>query len=93
MPRSFLVKTKKTHLLGQSKDSFRQRCQSQIHAAQPVGQDRREHEDAVQPLTPTLGVKDILAEAHSPWDRMAARSHSAPTDDPWASGTLHFLWH
>ncbi|KAM7386311.1 hypothetical protein PAMA_009103 [Pampus argenteus] len=78
MPRSFLVKTKRTHLLGQTKDSFRQNCQSQIDADQSEGQDRREPEDAVQPLTPALGVKDVLAETHSLLDRMAVRPHSAP---------------
>lgn len=95
MPRSFLVKSKRTHPLGSFKDSFRQQPQPQTEAGQPfqhaMGQDRRYPEDAVQPLSPVLGVKDLLAEACSPWDGMAVRSHSAPTDDPWPSGTQHFL--
>ncbi|XP_042249588.1 zinc finger protein Gfi-1b-like [Thunnus albacares] len=88
MPRSFLVKSKRTHLLGQSKDSFRQHSKSQTDADQPVTQGRTEPEDAVQPLTATFGVKDFLAEAHSLWDSLAVRSHSAPTDHPWASATV-----
>ncbi|XP_071319175.1 zinc finger protein Gfi-1b [Trachinotus anak] len=84
MPRSFLVKSKRSHPLGPSKDSFRQHCQSRSDAEQPVrGQDRRHPEDTVQPLSPTSGVKDLLAEACSPWNGMAVQFKSAPTDDPW----------
>ncbi|XP_062294340.1 zinc finger protein Gfi-1b-like [Scomber scombrus] len=88
MPRSFLVKSKRTHLLGQSKDSFRQHSRSQAGAKQPFGQDRREPEDAVQPLTSTLGVKDVLASGHSLWNRMAVWSNSDPTCDPRTSATV-----
>ncbi|KAG8006464.1 Zinc finger protein Gfi-1b [Nibea albiflora] len=86
MPRSFLVKSKRTHLLGQSKDSFRQQSQHHTDADQPVqramGQGRSYPEDAVQPLSPTVEVKDLLAAACSPWDGMAIRS--APRDWPSA---------
>ncbi|CAK6960316.1 zinc finger protein Gfi-1b-like [Scomber scombrus] len=88
MPRSFLVKSKRTHLLGQSKDSFRQHSRSQADAKQPFGQDRREPEDAVQPLTSTLGVKDVLASGRSLWNRMAVWSNSDPTCDPRTSATV-----
>ncbi|XP_010744671.2 zinc finger protein Gfi-1b [Larimichthys crocea] len=86
MPRSFLVKSKRTHPLGQSKDSFRQQSQHQTDADQPVqhamGQGRSSPEGAVQPLSPTVGVKDLLAAGCSPWDGMAIRS--APIDWPSA---------
>lgn len=86
MPRSFLVKSKRTHPLGQSRDSFRQQSQHQTDADQPVqhamGQGRSSPEGAVQPLSPTVGVKDLLAAGCSPWDGMAIRS--APID--WPSG-------
>ncbi|XP_074511689.1 uncharacterized protein LOC141780387 isoform X2 [Sebastes fasciatus] len=92
MPRSFLVRSKRTHLPGPSKDSYRQHSQPQTDAHQPVqhalGQSRRSPEDAVQPLSPMLGVKDLLPKACSPWDGMAVRSHSAPTDDPWPSAPV-----
>ncbi|KAM9346179.1 uncharacterized protein ABDE67_012807 [Symphorus nematophorus] len=87
MPRSFLVKSKRTHLLGPSKDS-----QRRTDADQPVqnvlGQNRRYPADTVQPLSPTVGVKHLLAEACLPWHRTAVRSHSAPTDDAWPSAPV-----
>ncbi|XP_068593165.1 zinc finger protein Gfi-1b isoform X2 [Cebidichthys violaceus] len=88
MPRSFLVRSKRTHLLGPSKDSYRQHSQPQTDANQPVqratGQGRRRcPEDAVRPLSPMLGVKDLLA--CSPWEGMAVRSHRNPTEEPWRS--------
>ncbi|XP_044038423.1 zinc finger protein Gfi-1b-like [Siniperca chuatsi] len=89
MPRSFLVKSKRTHFLGPSKDFFRQHSQPQPSANQPVPhemrQDRRYPEDEESPM---LGVKDLLAETCSPWDGMAVRSHSAPTDDSWHSAPV-----
>uniref|UniRef100_UPI0037E95322 zinc finger protein Gfi-1b n=1 Tax=Semicossyphus pulcher TaxID=241346 RepID=UPI0037E95322 len=89
MPRSFLVKSKKAHLLGSSRDSFRCSSRLQVAAdppAQPaMGQERRCGEYAVQPSLPMLGVKGLLDEACSPWERMAVRSHSAHADDPWSS--------
>ncbi|XP_038549735.1 zinc finger protein Gfi-1b-like [Micropterus salmoides] len=92
MPRSFLVKSKRTHLLGPSKDSFRQHSQPQTDTEQPVqhavGRDRRYPEDVEQHFSPMLGVKDLLAEACSPWDGMAARGQSAPTDDTWPSAPV-----
>ncbi|XP_040917657.1 zinc finger protein Gfi-1b-like [Toxotes jaculatrix] len=94
MPRSFLVKSKRTHLLVPSKDIFRQHSQSQTDAEQPVqhvmGQERRHLEDAMQPFPPSLGVKDLLAEASSPWGGIATRFNSALTDDPWTSGTQDY---
>lgn len=87
MPRSFLVKSKKTHLLGPAKDSFRQRSLSRRDAQEPVtGKDSRHLEDAGQPSSPIFGVRDLVAEACSPWSRSAVRSHSDPTQDRWSSG-------
>ncbi|KAL7377804.1 hypothetical protein ABVT39_004562 [Epinephelus coioides] len=91
MPRSFLVRSKRTHLLGPAKDTFRQHCQDHTDH-QPVqhvmGQVRRCPEDAVQPLPPMFGVKDLLGEGVSPWDGMAVRSLRAPTDDSWPSAPM-----
>lgn len=76
---------------GSFKDSFRHRFQPRKDNDKPVGhavgQGRRYHEDAVQPLSSIVGVRDLLAEACSPWDVMAARSHGASADDPRPSGT------
>ncbi|KAG7216144.1 hypothetical protein INR49_028992, partial [Caranx melampygus] len=87
MPRSFLVKSKRFHLPGPSKDAFRPHSQSRADAeplAQHVmGQDRRDPGDAVQTLPTAFGVKDLLAEACSPWDRMAVQVNSGHEDDPW----------
>ncbi|XP_030591445.1 zinc finger protein Gfi-1b-like [Archocentrus centrarchus] len=89
MPRSFLVKSKKTHPLGPARDSFRQQSLSQRDAEEPVtGKDRRHPEDAVQPSSPILGVRDLVAEACTPWSRMAVRSHSDPSQDRWSSAPL-----
>ncbi|XP_049416726.1 zinc finger protein Gfi-1b-like [Epinephelus fuscoguttatus] len=92
MPRSFLVRSKRTHLLGPAKDTYRQHSQDHTDAHQPVqhvmGQDRRCPEDAVQPLSPMFGVKDLLGEGVSPWDGMAVRSLRAPTDDSWLSAPV-----
>ncbi|KAI3360162.1 hypothetical protein L3Q82_014488 [Scortum barcoo] len=92
MPRSFLVKSKRTHPLGPSKDSLRKHHQPQTDAGQPsqhaIGQDKRYPEDATQALPTLLGVKDLLAEATSPWDGIAIRSHSSPTDDLWPSAPV-----
>lgn len=87
MPRSFLVKSKRT---GSSKDPFRQHFQSQTNSDLPVqymmGLDRRHPEEAVEPLSPTLGVKEPLTDTTCPpWDRMAVQSHRAPADDHWPS--------
>lgn len=87
MPRSFLVKSKRTHLLSPSKDAFRQRCLSQRDAEVPAaGKDGRRREDATQLSSPIYGVKDFAAEAYLPWNRVAVRSHSDPTQDRWPSG-------
>lgn len=93
MPRSFLVKSKRTHLLGQSKDSFRQQhTQSQTDAGQTVGQDKRETGDAVQPLTSALGVKDVLASNYSLWNRMAVWSHGDLAYDSRNSGNSNTVF-
>ncbi|XP_026180260.1 zinc finger protein 775-like isoform X1 [Mastacembelus armatus] len=92
MPRSFLVKSKRTHLLGPCKDSFRRQSQPQAQADQAVqhatGQGGRRPEDAMQPLSPTLGARDLLAEACSPWDEMGAQVNCVPSEDPWTSAKV-----
>ncbi|XP_034394934.1 zinc finger protein Gfi-1b-like [Cyclopterus lumpus] len=92
MPRSFLVRSKRTHLLHPPKDPYRQHSQPRIEVHQSVqhatGQGRRCPEDAVRPLSPMLGVKDLLFEACSPSKGMAVRSHRAPTDEPWPSAPV-----
>ncbi|XP_032393213.1 zinc finger protein Gfi-1b [Etheostoma spectabile] len=92
MPRSFLVKSKRTHVLGSSKDFYRPRSQPRTVAHQPVqhamGQDGRCLEDVVQPLSPMLGVKERLAEDCSPWDGVAVQSYSAPTNELWPSAPV-----
>ncbi|KAM9392338.1 uncharacterized protein KZ484_003804 [Pholidichthys leucotaenia] len=83
MPRSFLVKSKRTHhLLNPFKDSFR--CLSQTKDPVII----RNSVDAVQPSTPLSGVKDHQADGCPPWGRVAVRSLSAPTDDRWSSASL-----
>ncbi|XP_075998806.1 uncharacterized protein LOC142992325 [Genypterus blacodes] len=95
MPRSFLVKSKRTgsHLLKPSKHSRyvdrRLQSQSCTHTQQTVQfgvrQEKRQSEDAVQPLSSMLGVKDVLVEACTPWDGRTDGPHSAHTEDPWSS--------
>ncbi|XP_026204829.1 zinc finger protein 774-like [Anabas testudineus] len=86
MPRSFLVRSKRTHLLGPSKESCRGRSQTEADqpAQQGLGHGRRCPDDAVQPFSRTFGVKDLLADACSPW--AGSRFNSVPTYDPWTSG-------
>ncbi|XP_042361117.1 zinc finger protein Gfi-1b-like isoform X1 [Plectropomus leopardus] len=92
MPRSFLVRSKRTHLLGPSKDSYRQHFLDQSDTQQPVqhvtGQNRRGPKDTVKPLSPVFGVKDLLTEVCSPWGGVAVRTHRGPTDDPWPSAPV-----
>ncbi|KAM6904732.1 uncharacterized protein FYW49_014812 [Xenentodon cancila] len=81
MPRSFLVKTKRTHLFGPSKDYFGKQPQLQNDAEKAVtGQGGRRPEAAVRSLCGVLGVRDLLAEARSP---RADRSHTALADELW----------
>ncbi|XP_023272070.1 zinc finger protein Gfi-1b-like [Seriola lalandi dorsalis] len=90
MPRSFLVKSKRSHLLGPSKNSYRSHSRSRTDAEQPVQhvmrKDRRHPEDAVQPSSPTFGVKTLLAEACSQWD--GVQFNSPHKDDPWTSAKI-----
>uniref|UniRef100_A0A3P8TMB2 C2H2-type domain-containing protein n=1 Tax=Amphiprion percula TaxID=161767 RepID=A0A3P8TMB2_AMPPE len=79
MPRSFLVKSKRTHLLSTLKDSFRQQSKPDAEEPAMVIQDGRNRQDAVQPLCPTLGVKEALSEACPSW--AGIHSNSTPTDD------------
>ncbi|XP_041832847.1 zinc finger protein Gfi-1b-like isoform X2 [Melanotaenia boesemani] len=93
MPRSFLVKSKRTHLINPPKDYFKQQIHPQRDAEKPaIGQDSRQLEEAVQPLPV---VRGLMAEASSPRGRMADRSHDSPTDRPWSSakakGENHLL--
>ncbi|XP_074551916.1 uncharacterized protein LOC141809019 [Halichoeres trimaculatus] len=86
MPRSFLVKSKRAHLL---RSSFSRRY-SQSVSNQPVQhaarQDRRFSEHAAQPVSPMLGSKGALAEACSPWDGGSVQPHRGPSEDPWPAG-------
>ncbi|XP_029996134.1 zinc finger protein Gfi-1b-like [Sphaeramia orbicularis] len=64
MPRSFLVKSKRTHVLGSSKDSFRRPLETRRDADQhDVREDRKQPEQNRQTLYSTLEVKDC-----APWD-------------------------
>ncbi|AWP18475.1 putative zinc finger protein Gfi-1b-like [Scophthalmus maximus] len=89
MPRSFLVRSKRTHLLSSCKDSFRQHDQCRKEAAQPgphvKEQDRGRPKDAV---SLTLGVTDLLAEASSPLDEMAVQLNSPTAHDPWTPASV-----
>lgn len=91
MPRSFLVKSKRTHQLGTSKVFFRRQSQFNSESYQPVqqvmGQDKMYLEEAVLPLSPTVGVKDLLPVTCSPWDQRAAQPCSDPRDHHWHTGT------
>ncbi|XP_029914445.1 zinc finger protein Gfi-1b [Myripristis murdjan] len=107
MPRSFLVKSKRTgsHLLYPSVDSGHvdikhespssSEVQPQIHVQSHthtpqtlqygVQLDGKQSLDAVQPPSSMLGVKDSLATACSPWDRMAAGPQSMGPAETLAS--------
>ncbi|KAM4635512.1 uncharacterized protein ACJ7VT_009343 [Polymixia lowei] len=108
MPRSFLVKSKRSgfHLprLSGVEDrgseptdhGHRSERQSQFSVGSQADgrsrtpqtlqyrtwQDRRQAEDN---LRPSFLVKDPLANACSPWDRMVTRSHGSSAADPWSS--------
>ncbi|XP_065820474.1 zinc finger protein Gfi-1b-like [Labrus bergylta] len=86
MPRSFLVRSKRAHLLSSSRDSFREDSQIQRASSPPVqpatGRERRHGEQAEQRL---FGENDLLSGVCSPWDGMAVRSHGSQTEDPWPS--------
>ncbi|XP_047426797.1 zinc finger protein Gfi-1b-like [Mugil cephalus] len=86
MPRSFLVKSKRSHLLVPSKDSSRQHAQADEEKPVVARESSRHHEDAVQ--TPVLGVKDLRFEASSAWGGKMVRSHSTSTDDSWPLAPL-----
>ncbi|KAJ4932115.1 hypothetical protein JOQ06_010545 [Pogonophryne albipinna] len=69
MPRSFLVRNKRTHLLVHLKESYKQHSQS------PEGEPARKG-----PSSPMLGVKDFLscspslsAPTHGPWPSVEGR--------------------
>ncbi|XP_041672862.1 zinc finger protein Gfi-1b-like [Cheilinus undulatus] len=84
MPRSFLVRSKRAHLLSSSKVSCRENVQLQRASKQPeMGQENRNGDHAGQRLSPILGGKEFLGEACSPWDGMAVRSLGSQTEDPW----------
>nr|XP_046272528.1 zinc finger protein Gfi-1b-like [Scatophagus argus]XP_046272529.1 zinc finger protein Gfi-1b-like [Scatophagus argus] len=91
MPRSFLVRSKRIHVPGPFKDSFRQHSRIQTDTDQPqqhvMGQDGMDLKDAAQPLSPE-GAKDFMGEACSQWDGMAAQSQSALTDVLWSSAPM-----
>jgi len=92
MPRSFLVRSKRAHLLSPPKDYYRQQFQHHRDAEKPeMGLDSRHPEGAVQPLSPMLGVRDLLTNTHSARGRIEDGSRSAPTDELWPSGMKHFL--
>nr|XP_040047914.1 zinc finger protein Gfi-1b-like isoform X1 [Gasterosteus aculeatus aculeatus] len=92
MPRSFLVRSKRAHLLGLPKDPYRQHQQPQTDN-QPVqhepGQTRGWPQDALSSSPPRLGVKDLLA--CSPGEVDAVCSHRNSADEPWHSGTQNLL--
>ncbi|XP_017272160.1 zinc finger protein Gfi-1b-like [Kryptolebias marmoratus] len=82
MPRSFLVRTKRTHPLSPPKDCFRQ----QSHAGdEKTGQDGGSPEDAVEPLSPLLRVGDLLPEPCSPRDGVPDCPPRPPTEKFWPS--------
>ncbi|MEQ2243196.1 hypothetical protein ILYODFUR_004608 [Ilyodon furcidens] len=78
MPRSFLVKTKRTLPFSPPRDNFRQ--QAETHAVQArIGNP----EDAPQPLCP--GMRDLLNDPCSQIDGLAESSYSKPKDKLWLS--------
>ncbi|XP_068605868.1 zinc finger protein Gfi-1b [Brachionichthys hirsutus] len=86
MPRSFLVKTKRTHLLGLPVDSSRRRSQLRADSSQTAQRETGwnvggHREGAAQPFE---GV-NLLTEAHSPRDGKAVLPRDAPADAPWPS--------
>lgn len=91
MPRSFLVKSKRTHQFGQSKLSYRQHYQLETDSNLPVQhviwQDMKYPGNSVQPMAPTMKVTGPLANAYPLLDGMAVWSHSAAANVSWPSGT------
>ncbi|KAM9745257.1 uncharacterized protein ACNS7B_009672 [Menidia menidia] len=83
MPRSFLVKTKRPHLLNPARDSFRRQFRPQRCSDKPEMAHISRHPDgAMQPLSPVSGVGDLLTNAHALRGAMEDRSGS---DELWPS--------
>ncbi|KAG7504178.1 zinc finger protein Gfi-1b-like [Solea senegalensis] len=85
MPRSFLVKCRRSHLLSPYKDCFRQNAETEQPVQRMKGSESGHPEDAMQPVCPAVGVKGLLGEIRSPWDEMGVQFNRATTDDHWTS--------
>ncbi|XP_012723350.2 zinc finger protein Gfi-1b [Fundulus heteroclitus] len=81
MPRSFLVKTKRTHPFSPPRDYFRQQAQTDAEQA-GIGHP----EDAPQTLSP--GIRDLLSDPCSPVDGLADCSYKTPKDQVWPSAPV-----
>ncbi|XP_061606401.1 zinc finger protein Gfi-1b-like isoform X1 [Phyllopteryx taeniolatus] len=81
MPRSFLVRSKKTHPPGSSKDFFRQQDISHTDKGQPVDQVGKDSEDNVRAVFP----KELLSEVHSPWEGTSLQNQCYLARDPSSS--------
>ncbi|XP_057673733.1 zinc finger protein Gfi-1-like isoform X2 [Corythoichthys intestinalis] len=75
MPRSFLVRSKKTHLTFPSADFYNQQNKPQAGEGQPVEEDGRDLEDV-----PCVFPKEVLSEGDSPLQNQSSM-------DPSESGT------
>ncbi|XP_077414717.1 uncharacterized protein LOC144044271 [Vanacampus margaritifer] len=85
MPRSFLVRSKKVHPPGPSKDFIRQQGTSHIDRSQPVDQFGKDTEDDVQPVFPkeegtSLQRQSYLARDHSASANSTANNCNAVSD-------------
>ncbi|XP_037545275.1 zinc finger protein 26-like [Nematolebias whitei] len=85
MPRSFLVRTKRTHPLSSPKVCFRRRSQTDDEKTE---QESGNPEDTLQPLSPVLGVRDVAPEPCSLRDGVPGCSQRVLTEQLWPSATV-----
>ncbi|XP_075888697.1 uncharacterized protein LOC142892413 [Nelusetta ayraudi] len=87
MPRSFLVRSKRSLQPGQARLSYRKQCRLEADSNLPVQRvmwgGRRSPGHQVQLQTHSVPVSHSSAGAPPSWDRMGAWPHTAPTHLSW----------
>lgn len=84
MPRSFLVKTKRTHLYSPPRDDyFRQQAETDAKEA-----TTGHLEDAPKPLSPR--IRDLLADPCSPKEGLENCSYRTAKHKLWPSGIINY---
>lgn len=91
MPRSFLVRSKRSLRPSQSRFSYRKQRRLEADRNLPVmWGDRRSSEHEVQLQTPSVPVSHGIAGGPPNWDRTGAWPHVALSHLLWPSGTQEF---